>query len=287
MNGKFDSGNGGNGRNRGRHLRRKQTKVFLSDIHAHDSHSVCGQRPSFVGADGGSTSHGLARVQVAHKIIVGHHFLHRKCKRNGHSKGKTLGNSNNEHGNGGDEKMNKFVPVLAVAPALIPGILHAKVDDKPQNKNAKSHERHKQPDLANQLCQIVQLLLQNANRGILLSLFHLHRRLARDRVWTNSKDKALAIAGNNLASTENERRFLHRPVLSKLGVVFLHVIRLSCHGRLAAHDIGTSQVEAIGWNLVTSFQVKHVADTDVVDRNFNRLIRLPVSKNFAVFGDRR
>ena len=37
---------------------------------------VCGEGACFVGADGGGIAHRLTGVQVAHKVVVAHHFLH-------------------------------------------------------------------------------------------------------------------------------------------------------------------------------------------------------------------
>ena len=42
----------------------------------HHSHAVGGEGAGLVGADGRGVAHGLTRVQVAHKVVVLHHFLH-------------------------------------------------------------------------------------------------------------------------------------------------------------------------------------------------------------------
>lgn len=57
---------------------RDLTEVLVVDIGLHYGHTVGGEGAGLVGADGRGVAHCLAGIQVAHQVVVLHHFLNKK-----------------------------------------------------------------------------------------------------------------------------------------------------------------------------------------------------------------
>lgn len=55
--------------------RPKLPRPLTTHVGLDHSHPVGGEGSRLVGADGCGVTHGLARVQVTHQVVVIHHFL--------------------------------------------------------------------------------------------------------------------------------------------------------------------------------------------------------------------
>mmetsp|Transcript_23162 Transcript_23162/g.59345 ORF Transcript_23162/g.59345 Transcript_23162/m.59345 type:complete len:417 (+) Transcript_23162:1747-2997(+) len=120
----------------------------------HHCHAVLCQRASLVGADAGGSTHGLARRQVTHKVVVLHHLAHAVGKRDGNSQRETLRHRHDDDGDGVQEHVEHLVPLGAGGRETLD--LNTQKDEE----HHKTGHGHREPDLGHHCRHARQLLLQ-------------------------------------------------------------------------------------------------------------------------------
>ncbi|KAI6767611.1 hypothetical protein HG530_005620 [Fusarium avenaceum] len=78
-------------------------------------HDVLGKGSSLVGADDSGVSHGFARLQVSHQVVLACHLLGGKGERECDSERKTFRDGDDDDGDGGDEDLEEGLALLFAA----------------------------------------------------------------------------------------------------------------------------------------------------------------------------
>jgi hypothetical protein len=226
-------------------LGRNLVKLTTRDPSLDDSHSVLSQGTGLVGANVGSTTHGLASLQVTDKVLVVHHLAHGVGERDCDGKGKTLRDSDDNNGDGNNEVL-KDTSKLGPLPRLVGDFVDDPVDsedDEDENGNTSS-------DLTDQNGERVKLLLK---RCLLRLLLELGESLTPLRVHTNCNNDHTANTISDLASREHE------------GILLLGLadgIRLTSDTRLIDVKIEARNEETVGRDLTSGAQ-----DDDITSKN--------------------
>lgn len=79
-------------------------------VDSHDSHLILSEGSGFVRADVGNTSHGLRRGELTNQVVLGLHLSTRVRKGDSDGEWKTLWDSNDDHRDGNDQRVEEIDP---------------------------------------------------------------------------------------------------------------------------------------------------------------------------------